>query len=520
VNRNLFTAIAVAAFALCYGSVLIAVVDIWATRPVYSYGFVLPFVAGYIVWARRDQLLAIDQRPDYVFGAAVTLLAIALLVVGDVGSIIGLKAAAVVVALAGLILLRCGRATLGRVWFPLAYLLLGMPIWDGVIARLQQPSQLLSGGIATGILQTIGIPALHDGIKIMIPAVTLEVMRECSGVNQLMTIIAMTLPIACLMLNGIARRGLLIGLGIVVSYLSNGARIALVGVLAYHGLGDGNLRGAHLLEGLAVSLLGYVLLFACFSALSRNGRSVAKDADQSRPAINSGQGEDVRSRLSWIEPATLSAMLAIGAFLAVSRPTEIALQRTLDAFPARIGDWYVDPVSEPIASHFPAIDDGLVRAYPTPAGERRFVRADDELTRVYRSETADRVRLFIAYHRSQHEGKELAGDLSGLLANVASPVSLPAGNSSVAVNEVTQESPTKRRTILYWYVLNGRVVNDMRRAKMYMVWDAIAHRRTNGAVVMLGWESAPGRDAEPSRRKALELANAVSTLLSQYLPST
>ncbi|MGH9422991.1 MAG: exosortase C-terminal domain/associated protein EpsI, partial [Thermoanaerobaculia bacterium] len=153
------------------------------------------------------------------------------------------------------------------------------------------------------------------------------------------------------------------------------------------------------------------------------------------------------------------------------------------------------------------------------AGERRFRRGDDELTRVYRNSAGDRVRLFIGYHRSQHEGKELAGEMSSLLANVARPVSLPVGVSTVSVNEITNESATKQRTILYWYVLNGRIVNDMRMAKMYMVWDAFAHRRTNGAVVMLGWESAAGSQAETSRKKALQLAEAVLPLLTQYLPS-
>jgi EpsI family protein len=304
----------------------------------------------------------------------------------------------------------------------------------------------------------------------------------------------------------------------VISYLSTGARIALVGALAYHGLGDGNLRGVHLLEGLAVSLLGYALLFACFSVLSKNDRPASNR--EKRPDSMSSDSQLRPSQFRWIESATVLAMLLVGVFLLAGRPKETVLRHNLDAFPKRIGEWHVDPIPEPIVSHFPAIDDAFLHAYPTPNGERRFVRADDELTRVYRSEKGDRVRLFIGYHRSQHEGKELASDLSGLLASVASPVSLPVGTSTVTVNEVSHESANKQRTVLYWYVLNGRIVTDMRRAKMYMVWDAIAHRRTNGAVVMLGWESTPGRDAESSRRKALELADAVSTLLSQYFPST
>ena len=193
-NRKLLTLLAIIAFALCYGSVIKALVEMWATQPVYSFGFVLPFVSGYIVWVRRDKIRDIDLKPNLVLGFLVTLLGLGLLVVGHVGSIVGLKEASMVVTLAGLVLLSFGTRALVFGWFPLVYLLLGMSIWDGVIGRLQVPSQLLSGSIAVGILRVLGIPALHDGMKIVIPRSRLEVMRECSGVNQLMTIVAMTVP--------------------------------------------------------------------------------------------------------------------------------------------------------------------------------------------------------------------------------------------------------------------------------------------------------------------------------------
>src|SRR3954469_8045869 len=139
-NRRLLTILALAGFSLCFLSAIVALVQIWATRPVYSYGFVLPFVAGYIVWLRRDNLRKTPQHPSAIAGAAVTLLSLALLAVGDIGSITALRTVSIVVALAGLILMRFGYRLLAQLWFPLAYLLLGMPIWDPLISRLQEPS--------------------------------------------------------------------------------------------------------------------------------------------------------------------------------------------------------------------------------------------------------------------------------------------------------------------------------------------------------------------------------------------
>src|SRR4030095_787055 len=79
----------------------------------------------------------------------------------------------------------------------------------------------------------------------------------------------MVVPAAYLWLDTFGRRLALILFAVVVSYLGNGFRIAIVGWLAAHGLGDGDPLGTyHLAQGLGVSLLGYLAIGGCFSLLS------------------------------------------------------------------------------------------------------------------------------------------------------------------------------------------------------------------------------------------------------------
>ena len=79
----------------------------------------------------------------------------------------------------------------------------------------------------------------------------------------------MVIPAAYLWLDTNARRLAVIILAVVISYLGNGVRIALVGWLAVNGLGDDNLTGsAHLLQGLLVSAVGYLAIGGCFWLLS------------------------------------------------------------------------------------------------------------------------------------------------------------------------------------------------------------------------------------------------------------
>ena len=261
--------LAAMAFALCYTGVIITLVTIWANSYLYSYGFAVAFISGYMLWITSGKLSTLDLVPDYLFGVPVTLAGIAMLAAGHLGALVSLQQVSLLVTLAGFILMLFGRRVFHLTWVPLLYLLLAMPIWDSILARLGPPSQVLSGAIAVSLLHSIGVPAVQEGTLIVLPNLILDVLPQCSGVNQLMAIVAMTLPAAYLWLQGYARRVTLVGIAVAVAYLSNGVRIAIVGLLAHRGLGDGDMRTSmHLFEGLAVSILGYLLLFGCLYRLT------------------------------------------------------------------------------------------------------------------------------------------------------------------------------------------------------------------------------------------------------------
>jgi len=491
------------------------IVEAWVSSSVYSYGFVVLLVSAYLVWTSLADLRKLPPEPDAVFGVPVMLAGVALLAVGHAALMTSLQEASVVITLAGFVLMFFGRTMLGRVWFPLAYLLIGLPIWDVVIGRLQPPSQILSARFAANILHLIGIPVLWDSMKVVLPNLTMEVMRECSGVNQLFAIVAMALPAAYLLLGNKLSRAILVGLAIVVAYVSNGVRIALVGFLAYHGLSSGDLRGVHMLEGLAVSLLGYVLLFGCLTVLLRLQGTRERTATVWMPRSS-------RLPAAWcarLELGALLAVLALGVFAIPFSPLDIRLREDFRGFPSRIEDWTLDTRPGPVAVKFPVIDDELVHAYPSASGERRFSVPDDDLVRRYRNAGGERIDLYIGYHRSQRDGKQLGGDAGRALNAVASPVQLEVGSNKIELGHVVNDRPLSRRDVLYWYDLNGRIVDNPYAAKGYMAWDALTRGRTNGAVVMIAWEVPTGADAAAHEKHAVGFAKAVLALLPRYMPS-
>lgn len=511
-KRHTRIALAAAALAFCYARVLATLVDKWTTSTVYSYGVVVLFVSGYMLWTRRVELRASTAEPDYLLGIPVTLAGIAALAVGRLALMTSIQQASLLVTLAGVVLLLFGRAVLTRLWFPLAYLLLGLPIWDVVIARLQPASQVLSAQLATVFLHGIGIPAFRDGVRVVLPNVTMEVMRECSGVNQVLAIVAIALPAAYLMLRRGLLRVALLGLAVLVAYLSNGVRITLVGFLAYHGLSSGDLRGMHLAEGLAVSILGYLLLFGCLAVLSKFQGTEARALP-----IEQSHASEPRVWRTGLEVATLLAVFSIGAFATLFRPADVRLRNDFRGFPTRIGDWTLD-TTRPAAGRFPVLDDNL-SARQSAVGDAQSNAADDDLIRAYRNSTGERVQLYVGYRRSQRDGSELVRVAGRAQNEAAAPVRLEVGSRTIELGQVMRTTPLGQRGMLYWYDLNGRVIENMYAAKGYMVWDALTRGRTNGAVVMIAWDVPARIDADPQVGRAIGFAKAVLALLPNYIPS-
>ena len=516
-RTRLHVALAAIAFGLCYAGVIATLITTWASSYLYSYGFAVAFISGYMVWTRSGTVNTLALVPDYLFGVPVTLTGIAMLAAGHLGALVSLQQVSLLVTLAGFILMLFGRRVFRITWVPLLYLLLAMPIWDLLLGRLRPPSQVLSGGIAVSLLHAIGVPAVQEGTLIVLPNVILNVLPQCSGVNQLMAIVAMTLPAAYLWLEGYRRRVTLVGIAVAVAYLSNGFRIAIVGVLAHRGLGDGDVGNTHLFEGLAVSVLGYMLIFGCLALLARKKQTI-RPQDHGSPAVASSGDVKWTGGRPWLEAGVLIAVVFVGTLPFLSRPASVRLDDTLQSLPGRIGDWTVDTGSKPAAVRFPALDNALLHAYPNASGEHRFTAVDDDLVRVYRSASGERVRLYIGYYRDQQQGKELTGDVSHALRAAASPLALTLDAETIEINQVVPEA-TIQRGLIFWYDLNGRIVADLYLAKAYTVWDALTRRRTNGAVVMVAWECPPGVEFDASRLKALGFVRELVPVLRHYMPS-
>ena len=365
-------------------------IDLWNRSPMYSHGYVVPAISAYLVWALRDRLAALPAAPAVPAGLAAILISALLLLGCEASGIQVVGQFGLVVGVVGCALLAFGAARVRVAWMAFAYLLLMVPFWDALTDRLHAPFQNLSASIGVQLISAVGIPASRDGIFLRLPGITLEVARACSGINYLIAVLALGVPLTYLTLRSPWRRVALVTVALVVAALSNGLRVALIGVLAYYDVGSPLHGPGHVLHGLFVAGIGHAVLLV--------GVAWMRDRDPAAaPAAVTPSA--VMPLSSAYQPSMVAAVvaclfLAVPAAVGTRSRAAVALTAPLDALPRELGRWDVDPFASAPAA---------------PA----WWNPDAVLSRRYRTVEGRVVDLYVGYYQAQRQDRELVSFRAG-----------------------------------------------------------------------------------------------------------
>jgi exosortase len=257
---------------LLYAAVLKALIGDWWSDPDYGHGFLVPLFAGYVAWRSREQWLKSEVKPSN-FGLLVMVGAIVLLFGGSLGAELFTSRVSLLVLLAGIILFLAGWQVLRAVSFPLAFLLLMIPIPVIIYNQITFPLQLIASRFATFWLELVQVPVLREGNVLILPNYSLEVVEACSGIRSLMTLITLAVAYGYLVEPRRWVRYSLVILMIPIAIVSNAIRIMGTGVLTYR-FGPKAAEGFfHEFSGWVIFLAALILMFASHAILKRFGRS-------------------------------------------------------------------------------------------------------------------------------------------------------------------------------------------------------------------------------------------------------
>lgn len=253
-----------------YYRVIIKLVHDWYTLPDYSYGFLVPLFAAFLVWDKRKVLSTIPVKQTWA-GLILVAFSIALLIFGVYGVELFTARMSLIFILIGLIWTFAGWAMVHALRFPLLVLILAIPFPAIVFNQITFPLQLLASRIASDILPMLGVPTLHEGNIIKLPIMDLEVAEACSGIRSLMSLFTLAVFYGYFLERSTSRRVILALASIPIAVAANVVRIVGTGLCVQYWDPDKALGFFHEFSGWVM----FVICLACLYLVHRIMRLIS-----------------------------------------------------------------------------------------------------------------------------------------------------------------------------------------------------------------------------------------------------
>jgi len=200
-------------------------------------------------------------------------------------------------------------------------------------------------------------------------------------------------------------------------------------------------------------------------------------------------------------------VLAIGANYGFSRPEPELSRRPLSEFPMVLGEWNAAAEQE--------IDKRSMKV----------LLVDEYIMRTYANKRGETIGLYIGYFKTQREGKQvhsprqcLPGAGLNRIKHREYLLTLKDHNPPEGpINLDLMGKGAQRQLFLWWYQGRGRIYANEYLNKLYLIWDAITKRRTDGALMRISM--AVTSDIDQTLETEIRFINLFAPMLPQYIPN-
>ena len=305
------------------------------------------------------------------------------------------------------------------------------------------------------------------------------------------------------------KRIVLVAATIPLAIFANVVRIAGTGLV-------GKYWGTQAAEGFFHSFSGWAVFMLCaafFGLLSIIVKYLPGGGTEKKAASISTSYREERKGIPW--PVIVVSMIFIlsSTFIVkyVGRVPPVPLKQSLSTFPLEFEGWRGEKST-------------MAAQIWEQVGGQNYVIID------YYHENKTSINLYVAYYEYQRK----AGDFihspklclpgGGWFIENAQERHLPIGSKGIEIlpalklNELVISKNGVEQLVYYWYQGRERNFTSEYDAKIYLVWDGLWRRRTDGALVRLTMPLHPGVPIEFGRHIMDHFALNVSRTLGQYLP--
>ena len=510
----LWLILAIIASIPIFWSGFVSLGDAWLT-PEYSHGPIIPLLSGYL-FLRDMRKVPTPTEPvtDRWQGAAITAVALAIAVLGNLVRIPDIVTYAFILWVGGMILLSFGFRRGIFFWTGVLHLVYMLPLPNFLYWHLTIYLQLVSSEIGVWFVRLMNIPVFLEGNVIDLGTYKLQVAEACSGLRYLFPILSFSY-VFCVLYNGPKWHKVVILLAAApITVFMNAFRIGMIGVLV-------NSYGIEQAEGFLHYFEGWVIFGACIGLLfllavimqrlQRNPKPLADTLDIDFGGLGPEIARITTIPLSGalIASAALTTLIA-GIYVATPDREIVRTDREpFGFFPTSLGDW--DSSTAPLE---PAIEQVLA--------------ADDYIQATFQAPgEANPVGFFSAFYHKQTEGSgihspEVCLPVGGWemfdISQITIDLEAETGWAPFQTNRAIIQKGLQQQVVYYWFEQRGkRLTNDF-NVKIVTVIDSLKTGRSDGALVRFTTPVAPGETLETADARIQRLIMETLPQLPRFLP--
>lgn len=467
-----------------------AAVALWSTSETYGYAFfVLPIVLFLI--ARKRALLAQMMPAAAPWGLVLAAGLTVLWMLADIANIMVVQQLAVVGLWQTLFLTVLGWRITRTVLFPLAYLVMAVPMGSEIIPQLQT----ITAQQVIHLLRATGMPVFLDGYYIQIPSGSFLVAEACSGLHFLIVCIALGLLIAHLFFRSWPKRVLFVALSVVVPIIANGLRAYGIIMLAH--LSDYRLAADvdHIVYGfLFLSIV--ILVLIGIASMMRDSAPAAEGRAPAAAALGTPAARPRRFRF-----AAQAGCAAVALALVLLGQGWTMMVKAAPVKPIPI------ELQGPSAPGWTTLDGAPL------AWTAAFAAPDATLALDYRDGNAQ-VDLQAAYYVFQREGAEALSELNTQLVGrgdwrrvAEKQLTVQVGGVSLPLTEMLIKDGDDSRLVWYWYRIGGSPTNSRIMGKILEMKATLLGQQRSAFVIAISTPMVEeGREASATLQRFLEAA--------------
>jgi exosortase A len=459
--------ISLVAVLVSFRQTLLAMGSTWYSSRTFSHGFLIFPLFLYLIWVRRERILALRPSPNYWGLPLLGVLALVWLL-GNLGEIKVVQELALLAILVALVWTLLGTAVVRALRFPLAFLFFAVPFGQSLISPLQD----FTAWFAVNALTLSHVPVVLENRTLSLPTGNWTVAEACSGIRYLISSVVLGLIYASIVYRSRKRQVIFVVASIAVPIVANGLRAYGIILLSY-------LTNNKIAAGVDHIVYGWLFFTAVQLALFGVGLKW-QESPTHADRIISAHPDDVAALPTEYVPSTKAALVVAIAAVVLMGLTPPIAAHLWNRAPAFAG-WLE---SEPNVS----LPWQPAATYDTTWAPD-LSDTDKEVSRSYKAGVR-RVDLYLALYSPRH-GMKLVGNYNSvanprLWSGVADSFKdAVIDGQTVRVHQTLLDSNLASRLVWTWYWVGGEYTANPRRAKFLQTKSRLLGKPVTAAVIAL-----------------------------------